>query len=155
MFQYSAILKKNDIEVIERLIKLGYGDMVDEDDECLYATVTDQGMFHFKDAGKDIAILSSFDNETADEMVDRGVFDCDESVTAFLAIAAIQDNTDYAQWFVNPDDDNWVQCEYEDFDFDFNTWNMDDDVTSADYHKATPEEILEHFGDTEKLIWIE
>lgn len=59
--------------------------------------------------------------------------DCGENIYLFLAIAALRDDTNYKQWFT-----------------DGNIWELNNDNLPSRYmqlngHKATVEELIEHF----------
>lgn len=80
----------------------------------------------------------------------EGFIDCGTNEDLFLAIAALRDDTDKYQWFVYEYDDNWkdvgdyakkgyfVLCTTD-------KYYCGTDVRSA--HKATVEELIEHFKD--------
>lgn len=68
---------------------------------------------------------------------EEGYINCDDNVNMFLAIAALRDDTDINQWFV---DDN------------IGIWECSENELSSRYmqmegHKATVKEIIEHFKD--------
>ena len=60
-----------------------------------------------------------------------GLIDCGTNEELFLAIAALRDDTDKNQWFI--DGDLWFKC--------------DDEVCNEGrkIHKATVDELIEHF----------
>ena len=64
--------------------------------------------------------------------------DCGTNEELFLALAALRDDSDYMQWFVT-EKGEWVKCEREHFYQEHltKTWRT--------WHKATVEEIIEHF----------
>ena len=64
----------------------------------------------------------------------------------FLAIAALRDDTDKYQWFT--DGDKWIQCP----EILFSTyWVYNDvDVNLDAIHKATVDELIEHFKTKEE-----
>ena len=68
--------------------------------------------------------------------------DCGTNEELFLALAALRDDSDYMQWFVNTKND-WYLCKDNKFCKETADWLL---VTSADnWHKATVEEIIKHF----------
>lgn len=64
----------------------------------------------------------------------------------FKAIAALRNDSDYKQWFVN--DNYWEFCYYKKF-HSFTFINSKKSAkykdTAKDYHKTTLEELIEHF----------
>lgn len=71
--------------------------------------------------------------------------DCGVNEDLFLAIAALRDDTDKYQWFT--DGNKWVLC----FEIEFSTcWVYNDiDVNLDVIHKATVNELVEHFKEKE------
>ena len=72
--------------------------------------------------------------------------DCGTNEELFLAIAALRDDTDKYQWFT--DGDKWIQCP----EILFSTyWVYNDvDVNLDAIHKATVDELIEHFKTKEE-----
>ena len=70
-----------------------------------------------------------------------GLIDCGTNEELFLAIAALRDDTDKNQWFT--DGDKWILCP----EIKFSTyWVYNDiDVNIDTVHKATVNELIEHF----------
>lgn len=76
------------------------------------------------------------------------IIDCWTNEALFLAIAALRDDSDKNQWFVYDDkDDNpderqilWFICDEDKIEDDM--WH---DQAYLDCHKATVEELIEHF----------
>lgn len=65
-----------------------------------------------------------------------GLIDCGANEELFLAIAALRDDTDKYQWFT--DGDKWIMCH--------TYWVYNDiDVNTVSFHKATVNELIEHF----------
>lgn len=72
--------------------------------------------------------------------------DCGTNENLFLAIATLRDDTDDSQWFVYPPEDTWFIC--DDDDINYARENIRDSVQAAWFHcshKATVEELIEHF----------
>lgn len=69
--------------------------------------------------------------------------DCDTNEALFLAIAALREDSnrphDYLQWFTTDDCSKWRQSEE-----DFCTLRF---LSSERWHKATVEELINHFKD--------
>ena len=72
--------------------------------------------------------------------------DCGTNEELFLAIAALRDDTDKYQWFT--DGDLWIMCPK----IKFSTyWVYNDiDVNTDTIHKATVDELIEHFKGKEE-----
>lgn len=64
--------------------------------------------------------------------------DCGTNIPMFKALAALRDDTDYYQWFIDSNG-NWESTEC----YRMNAY------TEHPYRKATPAEIVEHFKDKE------
>lgn len=70
--------------------------------------------------------------------------DCGTNEELFLAIAALRDEADKYQWFT--DGDKWILCP----EIKFSTyWVNDIDVNLDAIHKATVNELIEHFKEKE------
>jgi hypothetical protein len=41
----------------------------------------------------------------------RGIYDCKDNINLFLAVCALNKNTDKDQWFCNDTGENWRKCE--------------------------------------------
>ena len=67
--------------------------------------------------------------------------DCRTNEELFLAIAALRDDTDKFQWFT--DGNKWILCP----EIKFSTyWAYNDvDINTDTIHKATVNELIEHF----------
>lgn len=76
----------------------------------------------------------------------NGYIHCGFNEELFLAIAALRDDTDDSQWFVYPPENTWFIC--DDDDINYARANIRDSVQAAWFHcshKATVEELIEHF----------
>ena len=74
--------------------------------------------------------------------VDSSWIDCGTNEELFLAIAAMRDDTDKHQWFTN--DVFWIKCSQLDLKHELD--NNYEEFCVADFHKATVEELIEHFN---------
>ena len=84
-------------------------------------------------------------------MLDDGFIDCGTNEELFLAIAALRDDSDKHQFFTNGKE--WIQCEKEDWIDEISSlcvggnYNYDKKgELSLEFHKATVEELIEHFN---------
>ena len=76
----------------------------------------------------------------------NGYIHCGTNESLFLAIAALRDDIDKNQWFT--DGDKWIQC----LEIKFSTyWAYNDiEVDANTIHKATVNELIEHFKTKEE-----
>lgn len=75
----------------------------------------------------------------AEMLIEKGFIDCGTNENLFLAIAALRDDTDENQWFISPEG-VWV-------------YNKDYDSileVSLKWHKASVNELIEHFKEMEE-----
>lgn len=88
----------------------------------------------------------------AEMLIEKGFIDCGTNEELFLAIAALRDDTNENQWFicdVNHWDrsDNGEATVYAEIgEWIFCKSNDDDCARDNHYHKATVEELIEHFN---------
>lgn len=70
--------------------------------------------------------------------------DCGTNKDLFFALAALRDDSDKYQWFVCGDEplDWWVKCDADNKKDDTIMWY---DCLFNEFHKATVEELIEHF----------
>lgn len=73
-------------------------------------------------------------------------FDCGTNEELFLAIAALRDDTDKNQWFT--DGDKWILCPEIKFSTYWVYYHID--VNTDTVHKATVNELIEHFKTKEE-----
>lgn len=77
----------------------------------------------------------------AEMLIEKGFIHCGTNESLFLAIAALRDDTDKFQWFT--DGDKWILCPEIKFSA---YWVYNDiDVNIGTIHKATVNELIEHF----------
>lgn len=143
MFTQPCFIRKNTLDIQEELESLGYISACPFDYRCdAVCTFVRDGKaeyLNFKiDEDFEVNIKDSF------PFVDAGT-----NEKLFLALAALRDDTDKNQWFASnywdrkgaPDE--WRFCKEDDYkDFFGNcpyVRNYDD------YHKATVQELIEHF----------
>lgn len=81
-----------------------------------------------------------------DDVTKKGRVDCGTNEQLFLAISALRDDTDKNQWFTNGDD--WILCDFLHLSEHFYFYKIDKiDLDIDSMHKATVEELIEHFKD--------
>lgn len=76
--------------------------------------------------------------------------DCGTNENLFLAIAALRNDTDRDQWFVHKSGHHWWKTEFDSFEKCFYETNDDHGLKLEDFHKATVQELIEHFSKKEE-----
>lgn len=126
MFTQGCFIRKNTNELQDELLKLSLkkNPLDDFKGNCL---VVNYGMF-----------MSQYRlNELNEEDID-----CGENEDLFLAIAALRDDSNEHQWFVWDDDDEGDKWKLYDNDSNWSWWIFE-------CHKATVEELIEHFKNSQ------
>ena len=145
MFTKPCFIRKNTSELQSKLEYLGYKSCADTNNKCnAICTFT-------RDNKPKYMTFEVDDDFEINIKNDYPFIDCGTNEELFLAIAALRDDTDKNQWFtsnyfdVNMKPDRFVICTINDYKEFFGdcpyTKNYDD------YHKATVEELIEHFKD--------
>jgi hypothetical protein len=135
MFTQSCFIRKNSPEIREKLKELGYHvydlDM-NKDSPADWCTVIESEADYVGIWCKEPANKEKF-------------LDCGTNEELFLALAALRDDTDAYQWFVNEIGNVWWRTEFDSFLECFIESNEDSELKYEDFHKATPEELIKHF----------
>lgn len=144
-FTTPAFIRKNTPELRKKLEELGYKPLLCiKDGECL-CTTSNLGHYHSIPA-------TLFDNKDPHSTYDcAGRIDCGTNEDLFLAIAALRNDTDHNQLFVNDKGDWGIYRDGSDGELpgmDF--YGMPIDFNLYHYHKATVEELIEHFKEKEE-----
>ena len=136
MFTASCFIRKNTPELITKRIDLGYVKALFDEEYTksdAYGLIIDQG---------DIIPLEH-ETQEMELMFTYNFVDCETNEELFIALAALRDDSDINQYFIcdkvsftlgktyYPDD--YLYYQYDEF-FDKQNW-----------HKATVEELIEHF----------
>lgn len=153
-FTTPCFIRKNTPELRKKLEELGY-EILNSGDTTLDAHNYDgKGSHKSIEEGK--AIITSYGNlygvvYDVDTVTKKGRIDCGTNEELFLAIAALRDDTDKYQWFT--DGNKWILC----FEIEFSTcWVYNDiDVNLDAIHKATVNELIEHFKDKKEQLCVE
>lgn len=143
-FTTAAFIRRNTSEIRKKLDELGYEPsrvIFDSEKLCLATAVNN-----------DYAKYTNITNEMFDSTNPHetwncaGRIDCGINEDFFLSIAALRDDTDKNQWFT--DGDKWILCPK----IKFSTyWVCNDISVNLDtIHKATVEELIEHFKEKEE-----
>lgn len=145
MFKIDCFIRKDTPELRQRLIDLGYKICPCSDFEgsiwlsILPINGTVHGVGFWDNSG--LSPIDTQEKALAQFLFDAqsdGSIDCGDNEELFIALAALRDDTAKNQWFVigNKDTgDIWTKC-YND---------MPDKYVQLNGHKATPEEIINHF----------
>ena len=134
MFTASCFIRKNTPELIDKLISLGYVKALFDEEYTksdAYGLIVDQG---------DIAPLEHAMQEM-ELMFTYNFVDCGENEDLFLALAALRDDTDKWQLFIF---DGIDVPDYFLHKGDMWICSLDNHLVK-NCHKATVEEIIEHF----------
>jgi hypothetical protein len=148
-FTTAAFIRRNTPELRKKLEELGYR---------LYGAELNEDLCIFTEPEYSLYSVEFFSNIPHPDETDS--VDCGTNEELFLAIAALRDDTSANQWFVA---DSPLSVSYDDtvgndhyftepkgsvFFWDEN-WNHAT-IISGNYHKATVEELIEHFKEKEK-----
>lgn len=143
-FTTPCFIRKNTQELRKKLEELGY-EILNSGNTTLDAHNYDGNGSH-KSIEEGKAIITSYGNlygviYNVDTVTKKGRIDCGTNEELFLAIAALRDDTDKYQWFT--DGNKWILCPA----IKFSTyWVYNDvDVNLDVIHKATVNELIEHF----------
>lgn len=149
MFLHSAFIEKNTPELRKYLEDLGYNPIkhFPIDSKCIFTTVNDK----FPLYGSCLYCLRSLYT-----LQENGRIDCGDNEELFKATVAMRDDSDYMQLFVcDIDENDWFLCkiaQIEDYwvgeapkDDLFLSEGEKDGFYHCPYHKATLEELKEHF----------
>lgn len=139
MFTQSCFIRKNSPEIREKLQKLGYyvydSDM-NKDSPAEWCTVIETEADYAGIWNKEPTNKEKF-------------LDCGENEELFLALAALRDDTDKNQWFIYDSMDAIIESFRVYEWFVCNEDRIEDmlfyDSHYLNTHKATAEEIIEHF----------
>ena len=148
-FTTPCFIRKNTPELRKKLEELGY-EILNSGNTTLDAHNYDGNGSH-KSIEEGRAIITSYGNlygviYDIDTVTKKGRIDCGTNELLFLAIAALRDDTGKNQWFT--DGDKWILCP----EIKFSTyWVYNDvDVNLDVIHKATVNELIEHFKTKEE-----
>ena len=140
-FTTPCFIYKNTLEIQGKLKILGYVEhpMMMNVDTSSQFLICNRGFF----AGFPLGYKEEINN----------AIDCGTNEGLFLSIAALRDDTDNNQMFINGKGD-WGICrdntEYGGLSgIDF--YGMPNDLNVDNYHKATVEELIEHFKGKEEI----
>jgi hypothetical protein len=151
-FTTPCFIRKNTPELRKKLEELGYiknSPIWTDNCSIIWA-------YQYPEKGFDTpnyVIADSFDIPFDKHSLLCGKFiDCGANEDLFLAIAALRDDTDDNQLFINDKEDWGIWRDNTKYDglsgIDF--YGMPNDLNVDNYHKTTTEELIEHFKGKEK-----
>ena len=140
-FTTPCLIRKNTERLRESLKRLGIRPLLSN--ERLNAIGDNIKVYH----GREAVFSCSYSQELYGQFLDCGTYE-----NIFLAIAALRDDTDHNQLFVNDKGDWGIYRDGSDgglpgMDF----YGMPNDLNVDNYHKATVEELIEHFKGKEEI----
>lgn len=143
-FTTQCFIRKNTPELRKKLEELGY-EILNSGNTTLDAHNYDGNGSH-KSIEEGRAIITSYGNlygviYDIDIVTKKGRIDCGTNEELFLAIATLRDDTDKYQWFT--DGDKWILCPKTKFSTYWVYYHID--VNTDTVHKATVNELIEHF----------
>lgn len=97
-----------------------------------------------------VAAFGKFDLWVRTHYKSETCFDCGENIELFKALAAMNDENDLDQWFINDAYANigcvmWHLCDEKKFKHYYVDWEDGATDIRSDFRKATVEEIIEQF----------
>lgn len=137
MFTTPCFIRKNTPSILEYLTSLGY-----KNDYYPYSKGNTIRCHVFGNKAR-FQTFGNFEAD-ADIRLENESIDCGNNEELFKAIAALQDDSDYMQWFTSKIGIWWVLCKDETFAVD-SVQAKDFNYTKQPLHKATIKELIEHF----------
>ena len=146
MFTTSCFIRKNTLELRNKLLKIGHTlCRCTEFEDADWLSVSNNNDLYRSVHGlgyTDETINMSKEDLFNNFLSNTNHIDCGTNEELFLAIAALRDDTDKNQWFTSTND-YWYKC--LDNKFSKKTANWVSCASADKWHKATVEEITEHF----------
>ncbi len=137
-FLQSCLLRLKTQEIVNKLINLGY--------EFPAKFHHLQNLVTIPYKGHGWGTLIALKDENVEEFLElnrHNTIDCGTNEKLFFALSALNDRTDIMQWFVS-ERGNWFLCVVKKFDINLANWLCCD--RKNEWHKATVEELIEHFS---------
>ena len=128
MFTQKCFIRKNTPELVKSLEELGY--------KASFSARNGYGEYLYAFNG----IVVGGEYNAYDER--SGFIDCKESEELFIAIASLRDDSDKFQYFTNGV--FWIKCSQLELKHELD--NNYEEFCVADFHKATVQELIEHFN---------
>ena len=125
MFTQKCFIRKNTPEIVNALEQLGYG--------TLFSARNGYGEY--------LCCYNSIVTGSDGGEINYEFIDCGTNDELFLAIASLRDDSDKFQYFTNGV--FWIKCSQLELKHELD--NNYEEFCVADFHKATVEELIEHF----------
>lgn len=126
MFTQKCFIRKNTPEIVNALEQLGYG--------TLFSARNGYGEY--------LCCYNSIVTGSDGGEINYEFIDCGTNEELFLAIAALRDDSDKFQYFTNGV--FWIKCSQLELKHELD--NNYEEFCVADFHKATVQELIEHFN---------
>lgn len=125
-FTTAAFIRRNTPEIRKKLEELGYKECIGEEGPFLF---TSRNIFDcmYTECG-------------LNDLAYNGLIDCGTNEELFISIAALRDDIDIHQWFT--DGKEWFQCRFLKVGMHYSD---KPEILFERWHKATVEELIEHF----------
>lgn len=139
-FTQSCFIRKNNKELQNELKKMGYETNSITTNKGCIATTSIVGVF---------TVINEWQWDSADPRItwnNKDRLDCGDNEDLFLAIAAINDENDYMQWFVCDDGVSIFRIDQKGFSADKFVHEYMTGWDTTGYRKATVKELIEKFG---------
>ena len=141
-FIQPCFIRKNTPELRKKLEELGYKPFgsVKYEWDTGWGLSTDNRLGEFE----------SFDDNGLENIIKCGPpdyedsIDCDENVGLFLALAALRDDSDYMQWFINNYGYCNICCDKNVEEYKSGYGKQMYRIIDETYHKMSAEELIEH-----------
>lgn len=130
-FTTAAFIRKNTPELRKKLEELGYKECIGEEGPFLFTSHNIFDCMYTECGLNDLAY--------------NGLIDCGTNENLFLAIAALRDDIDESQWYTDGKD--WFKCRYLKVGMHYRD---KPEILFEKWHKATVEELIEHFRGKEE-----
>lgn len=139
-FTQSCFIRKNSKELQNELKKMGYETNSNITDTGCIATASIAGAF---------IVINEWQWNSVDPRItwnNKDRVDCGDNEDLFLAIAAINDENDYMQWFVCDDGVSMFRIDQKGMSVDKFVHEYMTGWDTTGYRKATVKELIEEFG---------
>lgn len=139
-FTQSCFIRKNSKELQNELKKMGYE---------TNSIITDTGCIATSSIIGAFIVINEWQWDSADPRItwnNKDRLDCGDNEDLFLAIAAMNDENDYMQWFVCDDGVSMFRIDQKGFSADKFVHEYMDGWDTTGYRKATVKELIEEFG---------
>ncbi len=148
MFIQHCFIRKNTPELRKKLREIGYqgfkGCSLNHDDEsdngeCLFVSNGDESLID------SFPIYQALDTRTCEYFNLSEVVDCGTNEDLFLALAALNSENDYMQWFVTEEEQHWINLDRYAPEGSVELCLVQHRNGIVKAHKASVQELIEHF----------